>query len=275
MRVAYKRFSVIAGFAVLLVVLLINAAITRQRLAIQDSNQAWVTHTQQVMLELTRVESLLADAEAGQRGFLYTGEARYLAPYDIAVAQLTPHIDKLAELTADNPVQQPRIPQLRMLVQQKLDELQKTITLDQQGKRQETRVEVLTDKGQRIMNDLRALTSQMRSDENALGQRRLEAVHQSTRSLIATLYFTTSLAVIGLVLLAFYILREMAQREKHAREIRQREEWFRVTLASIGDAVIATDQQGKVIFINPVGEDLLGIKLVTAQGQHIDKIFPI
>lgn len=275
MRVAYKRFSVIAGFAVLLVVLLINAAITRQRLAVQDNNQAWVTHTQRVMLELTTVESLLADAEAGQRGFLYTGEPRYLAPYNFAVAQLTSHIDKLAELTADNPVQQPRIPQLRTLVQQKLDELQKTITLDQEGKRQETRVEVLTDKGQRITDDLRALTNQMRRDENALGQARLAAVHQSTRSLIATLYFTTALAMIGLVLLAFYILREMAQREKHAREIRQREEWFRVTLASIGDAVIATDQQGKVIFINPIGEDLLGIRLATAQGQLIDKIFPI
>lgn len=275
MRVVYKRFSVIAGFAVLLVVLLINAAITRQRLAVQDNNQAWVTHTQRVMLELTTVESLLADAEAGQRGFLYTGEPRYLAPYNFAVAQLTSHIDKLAELTADNPVQQPRIPQLRTLVQQKLDELQKTITLDQEGKRQETRIEVLTDKGQRITDDLRALTNQMRSDENALGQTRLEAVQQSTRSLIATLYFTTALAMIGLVLLAFYILREMAQREKHAREIRQREEWFRVTLASIGDAVIATDQQGKVIFINPIGEDLLGIKLATAQGQLIDKIFPI
>lgn len=275
MRVAYKRFSVIAGFAVLLVVLLINTAITRQRLAVQDSNQAWVTHTQQVMLELTTVESLLADAETGQRGFLYTGEPRYLAPYNFAVAHLTPHIDKLAELTADNPQQQPRIPKLRALVQEKLGELQKTITLYQEGKREETRAEVLTDRGRRIMDDLRALTNQMRSDESALGEVRLEAVHRSTRSLVTTMYFTTALAVIGLVLLAFYILREMAEREKHASEIRQREEWFRVTLASIGDAVIATDQQGKVIFINPIAEDLLGIKLAAAQGQPIDKIFPI
>ncbi|HKV91561.1 MAG TPA: CHASE3 domain-containing protein [Candidatus Angelobacter sp.] len=275
MRVAYKRFSVIVGFAVLLVVLLINMAITRQRLAVQDSNQAWVTHTQQVMLELTTVESLLADAETGQRGFLYTGEPRYLAPYNLALTQLTPHIDKLAELTAANPHQQPRIPKLRVLVQQKLDELHKTITLSQSGKGQAARAEVLTDRGRRIMDDLRVLTNQMRRDETALGQTRLEAVHQSTRALVATMYFTTALAVIGLVLLAFYILREMAQREKHASEIRQREEWFRVTLASIGDAVIATDQQGKVIFINPIAEDLIGIKLVVAQGQSIDKIFPI
>ena len=275
MRVAYKRFSVIAGFAVLLVVLLINTAITRQRLAVQDSNQAWVTHTQQVMLELTTVESLLTDAETGQRGFLYTGEPRYLEPYDTALTQLTPHLDKLAQLTADNPQQQARISALRAVGQQKFDELEKTIALYRSGKRDEARTEVLTDRGRLIMQDFRMLTDQMRRHESALEGTRLEAVHRSTRSLVATMYFTTALAVIGLVLLAFYILREMGQREKHASEIRQREEWFRVTLASIGDAVIATDQQGKVIFINPIAEDLLGIKLVVAQGQLIDKIFPI
>ncbi len=275
MRVIYKRFSVIAGFAVLLVVLLINTAITRQRLAVQDSNQAWVTHTQQVMLELATVESLLADAETGQRGFLYTGELRYLAPYNTALAQLTPHIDKLAELTADNPRQQPRIPTLRALVQQKLDELQKTITLFEAGKREEARAEVLTDRGRQIMQDLRSLTNQMRNDESALEATRLEAVQSSTRSLIATMYLTTVLAVIGLVLLAFYILREMAQREKHAREIREREEWFRVTLGSIGDAVIATDERGMVIFMNAIAEDLTGIALAQARGQAIHKVFPI
>jgi PAS domain S-box-containing protein len=275
MRVIYKRFSVIAGFAVLLVVLLINAAIRRQRLAVQDSNQAWVTHTQQVMLELTTVESLLADAETGQRGFLYTGELRYLAPYNTALAQLTPHIDKLAELTADNPQQQPRIPALRALVQQKLDELQKTITLFEAGKREEARTEVLTDRGRQIMQDLRGLTDQMRNDESALEATRLEAVRRSTTSLIATMYLTTALAVIGLVLLAFYILREMVQREKHAAEIRQREEWFRVTLGSIGDAVIATDERGKVIFMNAIAEDLTGIPLAQARGQAVHKVFPI
>jgi PAS domain S-box-containing protein len=275
MRVIYKRFSVIAGFAVLLVVLLINTAITRQRLAVQDSNQAWVTHTQQVMLELTMVESLLKDAETGQRGFLYTGEPRYLDPYQNSLAQLAPHIDKLAELTADNPVQRPRIPELRGLVQRKFDELQLTINLYQAGKREEARAVVLSDRGKQIMDNLRSLTDQMRSDESVLETTRLEAVRRSTSSLIATMYLTTALAVIGLVLLAFYILREMAQREKHAAEIRQREEWFRVTLGSIGDAVIATDEHGKVIFMNAIAEDLTGIPLAQGRGLVVNRVFPI
>ena len=82
MRQIYKQFSVISGFAILLAVLVINTAVTRQRIAVQDSNQGWVEHTQRVQLELTIVESLLKDAETGQRGYLYTGEAKYLEPYN-------------------------------------------------------------------------------------------------------------------------------------------------------------------------------------------------
>lgn len=275
MRVIHKRFSVIAGFAVLLVVLLINTSITRQRLAIQDSNQAWVTHTQLVMLELTTVESLLTDAETGQRGYLYTGEQRYLEPYYTALTQLNRHIDKLAQLTADNPEQVKRIAALRAVGQQKIDELQKTLTLYQAGKPAEARAEVLTDRGRLIMSDFRALTDQMRRHESALEASRLEAVHSSTTALITTLYLTAALAVVGLVLLAFFILREMAQREQHAAEIRQREEWFRVTLGSIGDAVIATNQRGRVTFMNPIAEELTGFSLAQARGQEVQNVFPI
>src|SRR6476620_12112713 len=115
----------------------------------------------------------------------------------------------------------------------------------------------------------------MSGEAGSLKSTRLQSVSDSTRSLVRTLYLSTILAVIGLVLLAFYIIREMDEWEKHAAEIRQREEWFRVTLGSIGDAVIATDEHGTVIFINPVAEELTGIRLRQAQGQPIHKVFLI
>jgi len=275
MRVIHKRLSVIGGFAVLLVVMLVGAAITRQRLAVQDSNQDWVTHTQKVLLELTTVESLLKDAETGQRGYLYTDEPGYLEPYNAALNQLSAHVDKLGGLVVDNPTQSPRISELRGLVRAKMDELAATIALHQSGKREDARSRVLSGRGKRIMDDIRKLTNEISVDERTLENTRLDAVHRSTGALMITLLLTTSLAVIGLVLLAYYILREMAEREKHAKEIREREEWFRVTLSSIGDAVIATDQKGVVTFVNEIAEDLIGIKLSRAQGKPLREVFPI
>jgi PAS domain S-box-containing protein len=67
----------------------------------------------------------------------------------------------------------------------------------------------------------------------------------------------------------------MTLREKHAAQIKQREEWFRVTLTSIGDGVIATDGIGYVTFINPIAEGLTGVPFSEGKGQLIDDVFPI
>lgn len=259
----------------MLTVLVINTAVTRRQIAVQDSNQGWVEHTQRVQLELATIESLLKDAETGQRGYLYTGEAKYLEPYNAAVQQIDSHIATLADLVADNRQQLSRVVILRELSKIKLEELATTIALFGEGRKDEARAIVLSDMGKRTMDNIRAAVAEMGREESSLESTRLAAVSSSTRSLVWTMYLATAFAAIGLMLLAFYIIREMDQREKHAAEMREREEWFRVTLASIGDAVIATDEHGTVIFINPIAEDLTGIRLPQAQGQPIHKVFPI
>ena len=51
--------------------------------------------------------------------------------------------------------------------------------------------------------------------------------------------------------------------------------WFATTLRSIGDAVIATDEQGKIQFLNPVAERLTGYSEAEALGKHLDDVFHI
>jgi PAS domain S-box-containing protein len=52
-------------------------------------------------------------------------------------------------------------------------------------------------------------------------------------------------------------------------------EWCRVTLASIGDAVITTDIEGRLTFLNAVAESLTGWTLQEAVGQPLDGVFRI
>ena len=47
--------------------------------------------------------------------------------------------------------------------------------------------------------------------------------------------------------------------ERKTRELQQQREWYEVTLASIGDAVITTDVDGHVTFLNPVAETMTGL----------------
>ncbi|MEZ4728113.1 MAG: response regulator [Caldilineaceae bacterium] len=57
------------------------------------------------------------------------------------------------------------------------------------------------------------------------------------------------------------------------REVAQQREWFRLTLASIGDGVIATDSAGRITFMNAVAESLTGWSLSAAHQQPLDAVF--
>jgi len=63
--------------------------------------------------------------------------------------------------------------------------------------------------------------------------------------------------------------------ERKAAELQQQREWFRVTLSSIGDAVITTDVHGRVNFLNPVAEALTGWTAADAAGQDLRTVFKI
>jgi PAS domain S-box-containing protein len=53
------------------------------------------------------------------------------------------------------------------------------------------------------------------------------------------------------------------------------ERWFATALSSIGDAVIATDQDGRVLFLNPVAEALTAWPADQARGKDLAEVFPI
>jgi PAS domain S-box-containing protein len=63
--------------------------------------------------------------------------------------------------------------------------------------------------------------------------------------------------------------------KEYAQAIERQREQLRVTLTSIGDAVIATDADGRVTLLNPVAEALTGWTNAEAVGQPLETIFHI
>ena len=84
-----------------------------------------------------------------------------------------------------------------------------------------------------------------------------------------------------------YVLKPFEERELHTtiemglyrhrleRELRQSRQWFATTLKCIGDAVIATDNQGKIVFMNPIAETLTGWVEKEAAGKDLTEVFNI
>ena len=156
-----------AGFGAGLMILVIVSLVAFKGTGDLVSNQGDVNHTHEVLESLDQIVLALVNSETGQRGYLVTGEDRYLEPYTNGIAAIYGHIDHLAELTSDNPAQQERIATLRPLVAEKLAELKDTIEL-RQGSFEAALAVVLTDAGKDVADKIRVLIDEMIAEEQGL-----------------------------------------------------------------------------------------------------------
>jgi PAS domain S-box-containing protein len=76
---------------------------------------------------------------------------------------------------------------------------------------------------------------------------------------------------------AFLVTLKDAQeaREKLTEEVKHSRDWLQTTLASIGDGVIATDQKGRITFLNGVSQALTGWAQEEAKGRPLEQVFVI
>ena len=80
---------------------------------------------------------------------------------------------------------------------------------------------------------------------------------------------------LGIALLGGAMRVARRQAEENAAEALRQREQLRVTLVSIGDAVLVTDAEGRVTSLNPVAEALTGWPSAEAAGQPLPSVFRI
>jgi signal transduction histidine kinase len=133
-----------------------------------ESDDNWVLHSLDVRAQLTRILSLVQSAETGQRGYLLTGRAAYLEPYDRGNAELPLTLDHFRDLVSDNPQQTQPLRKLRDLISAKLDELRSTVETYKAGNRDAALALVDNDGGLRLMQEIRDQIAAMQADEDKL-----------------------------------------------------------------------------------------------------------
>jgi PAS domain S-box-containing protein len=267
--------KIMAGAGLVLAILLINALVSYRATRRLIDNERLVGRTHEVLSELEDVMSTMDDAETGERGYLLTGEKSYLEPYQSAVGAIHARVEKLVQLTADDPNQQAQIPALEREIADRLDNLKSQIDRRKSGHAGAAMQIVLSDAGKRQMNDIRHDIAGMEGEENALLERQSEEAKASGRYAFLTDFVANLIACGLLSSVSFVVVSDVNARKRAEEALRQQREWLQVTLSSIGDAVIATDTDGHVTFLNPVAESLTGWKQEEARGQSLRKVFNI
>jgi len=149
-----RRWAAIAFALAVIVLLGVFGAAWRsgERLA-ADSD--WRQHTYEVIGEVRGLLNALIDAETGERGYLLTGDAGFLAPFRGGAAAVGPRLASLRQLTADNPRQQRRLDALEPLARAELAQLDDAV--DVRGRAGASGVSLAASiESRRLMDRLRA-----------------------------------------------------------------------------------------------------------------------
>jgi signal transduction histidine kinase/ActR/RegA family two-component response regulator len=168
------------------------AILTTQHAADSDG---WVRHTLEVRSLAADFLTHMDDAETGQRGYLLTGKAEYLGPYNDAKSIVHGDLERLLTLTADNPSQQERLRKLSELTGAKQSELKQTIDLAQQNQRQEALDLVNADVGKATMDDIRRVVAAFKGEEGRLLAKRLQAASTARRWTLGLVLFALASVV--------------------------------------------------------------------------------
>jgi len=233
-----------------------------------------VDHTDQVIGQTRRLLRLTVDMETGERGFLVTGNDVFLQPYQDAAKVIESEYQKLYLLVADTPQQQSRLETLHGNLRHWQGYAEHMIALRRTGGAYTDLKINLAGKGE--VDDIRDQIAGFQSVEEHLRDERNRTAHRDWR-LVETICVLLGLGVgLGLMVFTFRRMEIIAATfEKSRRALAESERRWATTLASIGDAVMAADSDGRIAFLNPVAATLTGWQSEEAIGQPIQKVFNI
>lgn len=230
---------------------------------------------------------MIVEMQNSVRGYLLTNDHSFVDSFEKNRSQVDEAFNKLKDLVQDNPGQEIRAQDLIQSKETWLKHASDSLTQRQQATSAEP---AWTKEGKTLMDDIRSRFASFTDEEQRLYEERVK----SARQLKVVLYYSgAALMVLLSLTIAQTVRRQFMMlatdyrtalntiEQRHAALVRseadleEQKEWFRVTLASIGDGVIVTDREGSVVFMNEESERLTGWTSVEALLKPLPTVFKI
>ena len=202
-----------------------------------------VANTHEVILALENLMSTLKDSESGQRGYVITGDERYLQPYYLALTRINDGLTEVKRLTAENAEQQTRLPELRTHIQNKLNELAETIELRRSKGFDAAHLVVVSDRGKNDMDAIRAGIGQMQQQERELRARRMLEMDGAYRTAIVSGAISALIGIMLSFAIAHFIRREA--------KMQRRQTWLQTGDVTLSAAMVGEQR------IEQLGDNVL------------------
>ncbi len=226
------------GLSAVILFFIVSGLIAYWNTRILNRDTLQIVHTHEVILGLDNIVSLMKDAETGQRGYVLTGDDKYLKPFMDASVYIEQQMDTLKLQLREEPEQTARLPGLQDHIAAKMAELNETIILRHTKGFDEALAVVKTDRGKNEMDLIRNQAGEMQKTEQDLRSRRMSEMDNAYKLAIASSVLTAMLGVLLSAVVAFLVRRTVRTR--------QREEWLQSGEVGLNAALAGDPQIGKL-----------------------------
>ncbi len=232
-----------------------------------------VDHTNRVLAQISRVEKLAVDLETGIRGYCVTADPRFLEPYQRASTNFPTQLNGIETLVRDNPCQLQAVRDLRQL---NAAWYGFAVTARQRAANRMPQELAVQLRGKALMDAIRKRLDGMQTYEEQLLAERSRTLG---RVRVAALTGIVISVIVLAPLLTLSLRRGLAGASSSYRDAlataEAERERLKVTLSSIGDAVIATNEKGEITYMNAVAAALTGWPATEANGHPLATVFQI
>ena len=200
----------LAVLAVIGLILINEASFRSSSNAVAEMQEAQLTRG-----ALDDLKQTILDAETGQRGYLLTGDERYLAPYNSAISQVDHQLDVLRQIFTPYKEQLSEFGIMSRNISRKLAELDLSVRMRRENKEDAWRFILTTDVGKEHMEAIRAQANKLAAAsirDMELGQ------SQIRQSLLLSRIGVSILAIVGLLAFYMYLLQTKALLNAGVRE---------------------------------------------------------
>jgi PAS domain S-box-containing protein len=259
----------VAGLVLVSVLALVSLGIFAGRsLSTLNEGTDFAEKTLRGQYQISKVLQVLVDMGGGQRRFESTHAADSFDEARAAAAVLPGELAVLRRLLADDPDEAANMTKLVQLSEERQRQTRRMIEGYLAGTLDEAATAAVRADGNRIMDACRATTRAMQARETQRWQARIALAEHARKVVTGAV---TAIVTIGSLLILLVAVLSM----RYAARLRRTEEELVTTLRSIGDAVISTDPQGRVRFMNAVAEKLTGWSTDQARDLPLEEVFRI
>lgn len=203
----------------------------------------------QAYLRIVKLEALNSEifsAEAGQRGYIITGNERYLEGYYLAIADINQSLDKIDQQAKNDPTKQQRLQTLKPIIEKRLANLAEVLDARYKGGFVAAQRLIGLDVGRKLSNEIYRSINGMKQEAEQQQRYSLENAQRKSRNTLFILGFGGLFIVLLLTQAGLMIKRDIEQKQESETRLQINEQNLKISINELEKRNDEIEQLGEL-----------------------------